>query len=69
MLIKLVGFRDASNAAYAAVVYIVENSKFPNFVVSNTQVSRLKVKTIPRLELLSTLFLARLITNVSYSKI
>ena len=64
---QLLGFCDASNAAYAAVIYIVEISedqRTPSFVVSKTQVSPLKVQTIYCLELLSALLLARLITNV-----
>ena len=57
---QLLGFCDASNAAYAAVVYIVESSedqRTPRFVVSKTRVSPLKVQ-------LSALLLARLITTV-----
>ena len=64
---QLLGFCDASNAAYAAVVYIVEISedqRTPSFVVSKTRVSPLKVQTIYCLELLLALLLARLITNV-----
>ena len=51
----------------AGPIYIVESSedqRTPSFVVSKTRVSPLKVQTIPRLELLSALLLARLITNV-----
>ena len=65
---QLYGFCDASNAAYAAVVYIVESSgdhNIPSFVVSKTRVSPLKAQSIPRLELMSALLLARLITNVA----
>ena len=64
---QLLGFCDASNAAYAAVIYIVDSSedqRTPRFVVSKTRVSPLKVQTIPHLELLSAVLLARLITNV-----
>ena len=61
---QLLGFCDTSNAAYAAVVYIFQRPNTPSFVVSKTRVSPLKVQTIPRLELLSALLLARLSTNV-----
>ena len=67
---RLYGFCDASNLAYAAVIYLVEeggDSKYSRFVVSKTRVSPLKVQTIPRLELLSTVLLARLMTNVMAS--
>ena len=43
------------------------DGKFSEFVVSKTQVAPLKAQTIPRLELLSALLLARLITNVADS--
>ena len=67
---RLNGFCDASTAAYAAVVYLVEedeDSTYSHFVVSKTRVSPLKHITIPRLELLSALCLARLISNVTGS--
>ena len=65
---RLYGFCDASTAAYAAVVYLVEEAddhKYSSFVVSKTRVSRLKAQTIPRLELLSMLLLARLVYSVT----
>ena len=65
---RLHGFCDASNVAYAAVVYLVdedENHVYSHFIVSKTRVSPLKPITIPRLELLSALCLARLMSNVS----
>lgn len=52
---------------YAAVVYISEetpDAKYSEFIVSKTRGSPRKTQTIPRLELLSTLLLARHITNV-----
>lgn len=52
---RLYGFCDASTAAYAAVVSLVEEAddhKYSSFV-SKTRVSPLKAQTIPRLELLS----------------
>ena len=65
---RLCGFCDASTEAYAAVVYLLEetsDSKHSKFVVLKMRVLPLKAQTIPRLELLSALLLARLITNVA----
>jgi hypothetical protein len=67
---RLCGFCDASTAAYAAVVYLVEEDEdhtYSHFVASKTRVSPLKPVTIPRLELLSALCLARLMSNVTES--
>ena len=64
---QLFGFCDASTVAYAAVIYIVEltpSGKYFSFVASKTHVSPLKTQTIPRLELLSALLLARLMKTV-----
>ena len=65
--IELVGFCDSSEEAYAACVYakITVNGKTDvNLVISKTRVAPLKKPTIPRLELLSALILARLISSV-----
>jgi hypothetical protein len=65
---SLHGFCDASQTAYAAVVYLVMETptgQFVKFVVSKTRVAPLQGLTIPRLELLSGLLLAKLITSVS----
>lgn len=65
---NLCGFSDASLKAYAAVVYLlVETSagRHIKFVASKTRVSPLKLQTIPRLELLSALLLARLMSSIS----
>ena len=67
---RLNGFCDASNAAYAAVVYLVEQDgdcAYTHFIVAKTRVSPLKSVTIPRLELLSALCLPRLMRNVAES--
>ena len=67
---SLYGFCDASKHAYAAVVYLVLKSSAGSvvrFIASKTRVSPLKSQTIPRLELLSALLLARLMTNVARS--
>ena len=64
----LQGFCDASTAAYAAVIYLkveTENGCVVSFVASRTRVAPLKKQTIPRLELLSALLLAKLVTSVS----
>ena len=67
---SLHGFCDASKHAYAAVVYLVLKSPMGQtvrFIASKTRVSPLKPQTIPRLELLSALLLARLIKSVATS--
>ena len=67
---QLVGFCDASNAAYAAVTYMREEISLgteSEFVVCKTRVSPIKLQTIPRLELLSALLLVRVITSISES--
>ena len=62
----LYGFCDASKYAYAAVIYLAIETpvgQVIRVVVSKTRVSPLKSQTIPRLELLSALLLARLMTE------
>ena len=66
----LYGFCDSSKHAYAAIIYLVIESPSGHsirFVVSKTRVSPLKSQTIPRLELLSALLLARLMKSVTGS--
>ena len=66
----LYSFCDASITAYAAVVYLVEEAegrRCSSFVTSKTRVAPLKALTIPRLELLSAVLMARLLTSVSES--
>ena len=68
--IRLCGFCDASKAAYAAVVYLRFKSELhfmSSIVASKTRVTPLAEHTIPRLELLSALLLARLITTIHES--
>ncbi len=63
----LQGFCDASQKAYAAVVYIQAgggDEVRSQFLCSKTRVAPVKKMTIPRLELLSALLLARLISTV-----
>ena len=62
---SLQGFCDASKEAYAAVIYLVMEINHVRFVMSKTQVSPLKTQTIPRLELLAALLLARLMNSVT----
>ena len=65
---RLMGFCDASKAAYAAVVYILTESESgcsTQFVACKTRVAPVKEQTIPRLELLSALLLSKLMTSVS----
>ena len=66
--LTLCGFCDASTKAYAAVVYLMiktDGDTKVRFIVAKTRVSPTQGLTIPRLELLSALLLARLITAVS----
>ncbi len=64
----LYGFCDASLGAYAAVVYLritADTGHSVKFVAAKTRVSPMNGQTIPRLELLSALLPARLVTNVA----
>ena len=64
---SLHGFGDASEKAYCAVVYLVMNTSSGTYVrlmSSKTRVSPINKTTIPRLELLSGLILARLMSSV-----
>ena len=67
--VSLVGFCDASEGAYAAVVYVVgENAageKESKIVMCKTRVSPIKKQSIPRLELLGALILSRLMKRVN----
>ena len=64
--IRLIGFCDASEKAYAAVVYlrIGEEEADIHFVAAKTRVAPTKPTTIPRLELLSALLLTKLCQSV-----
>lgn len=63
---RLVGFCDASTRAYSAVVYLRmgESDARIQFVTSKTRVCPTKALTIPRLELMSALLLAKLCHTV-----
>ena len=62
---RLVGFCDASLKAYAAVVYLrIEDDVNIHFIASKTRVVPLGGMSVPRLELLSTLLLSKLIQSI-----
>ena len=65
--LQLVGFCDASLKAYAAMVYLVNENSNCILLASKTRVAPLKTQTIPRLELLGALLLARLMVSVEQS--
>ena len=65
---SLQGFSDASQEAYAAVIYLKMATSYGvqvRFVVSKTRVAPAKGMTIPRLELLAALLLSKLMVSVS----
>lgn len=64
---NLVGFCDASSKAYAAVVYARiedESHVVVEFLSAKTRVAPMGGSSIPRLELISALLLAKLMTNI-----
>ena len=67
-LIALHGFCDASTIGYGACVYIVYKLKdgrnISSLVAAKTRVAPLEGQTIPRMELLAALLLAKLMNNV-----
>ena len=69
LLYQLHGFSDASEKAYAAVIYLrkvyTDGSIDSMLVSSKTRVAPIKRQTIPRLELLGAVILARLM-NTTY---
>ena len=67
---QLCGFGDASAKAYAAVVYLLmknDNMAQSRIICSKTRVAPMNSLTIPRLELLSALLLARLVKSTTDS--
>ena len=65
---NLIGFCDASLQAYAAAVYLMIRKNLGCkvcLVASKTRVAPLRGQTIPRLELISALLLAKLLSKVS----
>ena len=66
--VRLIGFCDASSKAYAAVVYLRledELSVDVKFLGVKTRAAPVGGTTIPQLELLSSLLLAKLITSIA----
>jgi len=67
--LKLVGFSDASEEAYAAVVYLVvekeDGEVLTEFVASKARVAPIAKQSIPRLELLGVLILSRLVMRIN----
>ena len=64
---NLYGFCDASLKAYGAVVYLqvhTASRTYVKFVASKTRVAPLSSQTIPRIELLAAVILARLVTAI-----
>ncbi|KAI8441259.1 hypothetical protein MSG28_014900 [Choristoneura fumiferana] len=68
-LVELHGFSDASNAAYAAVVYLrvidAEGRVHVSLVTAKTRVAPIKQVSIPRLELCGAVLLSKLLVDVS----
>lgn len=67
--LELHGFSDASNVAYAAVVYVrvvdKDSNVHVNLVASKTRVAPVKQVSIPRLELCGAALLTKLLNEVS----
>ena len=64
--VQLHGFSDASDAAYAATIYIrieTDVNIKTSLIASKTKVAPISSETTPRLELLGAYFLARLISS------
>ena len=65
------GFSDASNSAYAAVMYIcteyIHGAVDVKLVAAKTKVSPIKCQSIPRLELTAALLLAKLVNSTVLS--
>jgi len=66
--ISLHGFADASNSAYAAVVYLLvahdSQVSHVSLLCAKTKVAPLKLQSIPRLELCAAVLLAKTLTFV-----
>lgn len=64
---ELVGFCDASNSGYAACVYVItknNNTRKVSLLTAKSKVAPLKVISIPRLELMGAVTLAKLIKYI-----
>ena len=66
--IEIHGFSDASERAYATVVYLrieyVTGEVQVKFVSSKSKVAPIKQESIPRLELLGACLMAKLVNNI-----
>lgn len=65
--LELIGFSDASELGYCAVVYVKcssGNQTWCNLLTAKTKIAPIKTLTIPRLELCAAELLSRLIKNV-----
>ncbi|XP_060810689.1 uncharacterized protein LOC106143274 [Amyelois transitella] len=67
--VELHRFSDASNAGYAAVIYIrcvtMENEVYTHLVTAKTKVAPIKQISIPRLELCAAVLVTKLLLEVS----
>ena len=65
---QIIGYCDASEKAYSAVTYLTVTYKngqvSSQIIAAKTRVSTVKVLTIPRLELMSRLLLARVVHSL-----
>ncbi|XP_063534991.1 uncharacterized protein LOC134744973 [Cydia strobilella] len=68
-LVELHGFCDASNSAFAAVIYLrvidARGEVYVSLITAKTRVSPIKQLSLPRLELSGAVLLAKLIIEVS----
>ena len=66
-VIELHGFSDASTKAYAVAIYarvVEEDAVHTTLLCSKSRVAPVKTQTVPRLELLGAVLLARLMDSV-----
>ena len=66
----MVGFYDASQGAYAAEAYLrveTEHERSVTLLAAKTRFAPLKTVTIPRLEVLSGLLLARIMQTIHHA--
>ncbi|KAG8192160.1 hypothetical protein JTE90_027802 [Oedothorax gibbosus] len=67
-MVRLVGFADASEKAYGAVIYAVSTDSSgrtaSKLVCSKSRLAPMKTVTIPRLELCAAVLLAKLMQKI-----
>ena len=67
--LKLHGFSDASEVAYAVLIYLritgCNDSVSTSLVIAKTKVAQMKCVTVPRLELCGAVLVARLLHHVA----